>query len=86
MPDNLTIERVCEVVESALKTASSNGELSSPVEAASKMGSPKEWDSLAFVVVFNAIAEEFDVELEDDDAIHLTSIQTTYELLCEIAA
>lgn len=80
------MERICEVVESALKTASAVQELSGPVGPESRMGSPREWDSLAFVVVFNAISEEFQVELEDDDAIHLTSIQSTFDLLREIAA
>lgn len=82
--DKITMENVCAVVEGALVTANNGKPLSSPVDPAAQMGSPKEWDSLAFVMVFNAIAEEFGIELEDDDAIHLTSVKTTFELLKEI--
>ena len=78
------MDQVCTVVEGALVTANNGKALSVAVDAQSQMGSPKEWDSLAFVLVFNAIAEEFGIDLEDDDAIHLTSIQMTYDLLKEI--
>lgn len=84
MINEITMERVCAVVEGALVTANNGKALSVSVDPQSQMGSPKEWDSLAFVLVFNAIADEFGIDLEDDDAIHLTSIQTTYELLKEI--
>lgn len=86
MGQPLTIENVCSVVEGAILTAANKNELSSPLTAQSRMGEPREWDSLSFVVVYNAIAEAFDVELEDDDAIHLTSIPTMFDLLQDIAA
>ncbi|MFN2098885.1 hypothetical protein [Altererythrobacter sp. MF3-039] len=81
----ISMENVCAVIEGALVTANSGKPLSTKVDETSSMGTPKEWDSLAFVVVYNAIAEEFGIELEDDDAIHLTSVQATHELLQEIA-
>ena len=43
-----------------------------------------EWDSLSFIAVFNAISEILDVELEDDDAIHFTSIPAMHAFLNEI--
>ena len=58
----------------ALKTASNTTALSGDVTAASRMGDPKEWDSLSFVAVFTAIGSAFDIELEDDDAFHFQSI------------
>jgi acyl carrier protein len=86
MPGDITVERVCAVVEQAIRIASNKDNLSEAIGPHSRMGVPREWDSLSFVVVFNAIAEAFGVELEDDDAIHLTSIPTMVELLQDIAA
>lgn len=81
----ISMENVCAVIEGALVTANSGKPLSTQVDQDSAMGAPKEWDSLAFVMVYNAIAEEFGIELEDDDAIHLTSVKATHELLQDIA-
>jgi acyl carrier protein len=86
MAADITVERVCAIVEQAILIASNKDTLSAPVGPQSRMGSPREWDSLSFVVVFNAISEAFEVELEDDDAIQLTSIPTMVELLQDIAA
>ncbi len=82
----ISVDRVCEVVADALLTASEKAELSNAVTPQSEMGEPTEWDSLAFIVVFTAIAEAFEVELEDDDAIHFTSIPAMHAFLNEIAA
>ena len=65
---------ICAVVTDALKTAVNKDSLSSEVTANSRMGDPKEWDSLSFVAVFTSIGTAFDVELEDDDAFHFQSI------------
>ncbi len=86
MTVEISMDRVCAVVEDAIRTAANKAELSAPVTPLSRMGEPREWDSLSFVVVFNAISEAFGVDLEDDDAIHLTSIPAMFELLQDIAA
>jgi acyl carrier protein len=86
MTAEITMDRVCAVVEDAIRTAANKPELSAPVTPQSRMGEPREWDSLSFVVVFNAVSEAFGVDLEDDDAIHLTSIPSMFELLQDIAA
>lgn len=74
MPSDLNIASICAVVTDALKTASKRDALSGEVTASSRMGAPKEWDSLCFVAVFIAIGAAYDVELEDDDAFHFQSI------------
>ena len=83
--ERVSVDKLCAVVEVALRTASDKQELSAPVTREARMGEPAEWDSLSFVVVFNAIAEEFGIELEDDDAIHFTAIETMHGFLEELA-
>ncbi len=75
---------VCNVVETALKSASSSQTLSQPVTMESTMGNPREWDSLSFVSVFMAVGESFDVDLEDDDAIYFQSTRAIFDFLDDI--
>lgn len=77
-------ETICRVVEQALKQAAQVDTLSEAVTADSKMNSPREWDSLAFVSVFLAVSQHFDVEVEEDDAIHFTSVAGISEFLDEV--
>lgn len=77
-------ETVCQIVEQALKQATQSGTLSGPVTADSRMNTPKEWDSLAFVSVFLAVSEHFNIEVEEDDAIHFISISGICEFLDEV--
>ena len=74
MPFDLNTAAIGSIVTDALKTANNKDSLSGEVTANSRMGDPKEWDSLSFVAVFIAIGAAFDVELEDDDAFHFQSI------------
>jgi acyl carrier protein len=74
MQFDLNTTAICFVVTDALKTATNKDSLSGEVTANSRMGDPKEWDSLSFVAVFTSIGVAFDVELEDDDAFHFQSI------------
>ena len=85
MANSIEMTALCRTVEEAIKSASNKSELSAPVTATSRMGEPREWDSLSFVVVFNAVAEAYDVMLEDDDAIHFTSIGAMHEFLIGLA-
>ena len=75
---------ICKVIESALKQAAGTENLSAPVTGDSRMNSPREWDSLAFVSVFLAVAEHFQIEVEEDDAIHFTSVAGINEFLEEL--
>lgn len=75
---------LCQVIEEALKAASNSAALSQPVTMSSRMGSPREWDSLSFVAVFTAVGEAFDIELDDDDAIHFQEVATMYQFLNEV--
>ncbi|MGH1460642.1 MAG: acyl carrier protein [Neptuniibacter sp.] len=84
MSSDLTTATICNIVTEALKTASKSDALSSEVTAASVMGDPIEWDSLAFVVVFISIGEAYGVELEDDDAFHFQSIAGIESFLNEV--
>ena len=74
MQSNLNTDSICAVVTDALKAASNREALSDDITAGSRMGAPREWDSLSFVAVFTAIGTAYDVELEDDDAFHFRSI------------
>ena len=65
---------ICRIVEETLKSTAKVGELKSPIRPDSSMEDIPEWDSLSFVSVFLAIGEHYDLDLEDDDAIHFTSI------------
>ena len=80
----ISVDKVREIVSDTLLTISDKAELSGPVTEDAEMGAPAEWDSLSFIVVFNAISEILDVELEDDDAIHFTSIPAMHAFLNEI--
>ena len=73
-----------QVIEDALKLAANSSSLSQPVTLDSKMGSPREWDSLSFVAVFNAVGEAFDIEMDNDDAIHFLTVSTMYQFLNEM--
>lgn len=72
------------VVTDALKTSKKTDALSDPVTMESRMGSPKEWDSLSFVSVFLAVGEAFDVELDDDDAVHFQTMAGIKGLMLDI--
>ena len=84
MTSEITVEAVCATVERALLGATKSETLSAPVTAESRMGSPKEWDSLSFVSVFLAVSRDFDIDLEDDDAIHFQSVETILAFLREV--
>lgn len=73
--------QVLSTIEDAIKTSANLSSLSSPITISSKMGEPKEWDSLSFVAVFTAIVEVFGVEAEDDDAIYFMSAEKIIEFL-----
>lgn len=84
MTVELTEAALCQTIEEGLKTAGKSLPLSEPVTMSSKMGSPREWDSLSFVSVFTAIGAHFDVELDDDDAVHFQTAADIYRFLEEI--
>lgn len=77
------VDEVCAVITEALLAASTYAELSGAVTAESEMGSPKEWDSLAFVSVFLAVSAHFGIDVDDDDAIRFTSVRKIVEFLGE---
>ena len=81
MTVELTMDRLCTVIEDALKVTGNVDQLSEKVTEGSKMGEPKEWDSLSFVGVFTAVSEAFDVELEYDDAIHFREVRSIHVFL-----
>ncbi len=84
MTAELNMNQLCTVIESALKITGNVDELSEKVTASSVMGEPREWDSLSFVGVFTAVSEQFDIEIEYDDAIHFRGVQTIYSFLDEV--
>lgn len=84
MNADLTLENLCAIVDAGIRTSANVEKLSEPITADSKMGSPKEWDSLSFVAVFTGVGEAFDAELEYDDAIHFRDIRSIHALLQEI--
>lgn len=84
MANAIEMTSLCRTVEEAIKAASNKPELSAPVTPTSQMGQPREWDSLSFVVVFNAVADVYNVMLEDDDAIHFTSMGAMHEFLTSL--
>lgn len=53
------------------------------VTAASMMGDPPEWDSLAFVEIFLTVSGHFGVEVSDDDAISFVSVPEIVGFLSE---
>ena len=44
------------------------------VSASSAMGSPTEWDSLAFVEIFTSVISHFGIDASDDDAVNFMSV------------
>ncbi len=86
MTAELSMGKLCTVIEDGIKAASPSGELTENVTESSKMGAPREWDSLSFVAVFNAVSEAFNVELEYDDAIHFRDVKSIHEFLEEVMA
>jgi acyl carrier protein len=85
MTVEVTREIVCQVIEDALKLAAGVNSISEPVTMKSKMGEPKEWDSLSFVAVFIAVSDTFAIELDDDDAINFRDAQSIHSFLEEFA-
>ena len=86
MTAELTMSRLCNVIEEGIKAANHGEGLTEEVTEASKMGSPREWDSLSFVAVFNAVSEAFNVELDYDDAIHFRDVKSIHGFLEEVIA
>ncbi len=80
-----TIEtEICQVVQKALCEHLSVDQLSASITAESSMDNIKEWDSLSFVTVFFTVAEHFELDVEEDDAIYFRSIDGIHELIREI--
>jgi acyl carrier protein len=84
MTAELSETALCAVISEALCVAAKTDSLSAQVTMGSAMGSPREWDSLSFVAVFSAVGQAFEVELEDDDAIHFLAVASIYDLLMDI--
>ena len=84
MAEVLNETTLCEVIAEAIRTAADTDTLSESVTMDSVMGSPREWDSLSFVAVFNAIGQAFDAGLDDDDAIHFQATRSIYDFLNQI--
>ena len=80
----ISIEELCLIVETALLSASGKSSLSTPVDIDTDMGSHGDWDSLSFIFVFSAVGESLNLELDEDDAFHFTSIKSMHGFLCEI--
>jgi acyl carrier protein len=80
---NVTLDDLLQIITEVLKAATTKSELSGRLTEKSELGSIEEWDSLSFVAVFMAIGEHFDIELEDDDAIHFTSVKSIHAFLKE---
>jgi len=40
----------------------------------SKMRDPEQWDSLNFVRIFTVVCKEFNLDVDDEDAVHFTSV------------
>jgi acyl carrier protein len=53
------------------------------LNADSMMGSPPEWDSLAFVEIFLTVTSHFDIDASDDDAIRFMSVAEIVEFVSE---
>ncbi len=78
------VSKLIVLVEDILKNVSDKKELSSPIAINSRMGDPIEWDSLTFVSIFIGVGEAYEIELDDDDAIHFQSIDGIATFLSEI--
>ena len=75
------VDELCGVIHKVLLELSNGKTLSEPISAESKMGSPSEWDSLGFVSVFLAVTQHFKLDVDDDDAIHFTSVPSILEFI-----
>lgn len=84
MSNKVDSSQLCEIIEDAIKTSSNKSQLSENVTMDSKLGKPVEWDSMSFVVVFTAVSDSYDIEVEDDDAIMFTSVGGIIEFLEEV--
>ena len=81
---HVSVEELVSLIDTTLCEVSGTGSLSSPVLPDSQMGEPAEWDSLAFIAVFTAVAQKYQVDLADDDAFHFTSVPTMHAFLNEV--
>ena len=84
MSNKFEVERLFKTINDALLAACKTTELSATVSLSSKMGNPKEWDSLSFVAVYLAVTEEFNVDADDDDAIHFMSVEKIIQFLNDV--
>jgi len=72
---SISTDELIKVISETLIASNKGKPLSSEVTVNSKMNDPREWDSLAFVSVFLGVNEAFDLDADDDDAIHFMSVQ-----------
>ena len=73
--------KICQVVQKTLCENLPQNELSKPITPQSTMATVEEWDSLSFVNVFLSVSAHFQIDVEEDDAIHFQSIQGIRELI-----
>ncbi|MGA0118051.1 MAG: acyl carrier protein [Ilumatobacteraceae bacterium] len=60
---------------------SDHGKNPDDIDAQSSMGSPRSWDSMVFVEIFESIGTEFGLDLSDDDAVHFMSVAEIVEFV-----
>lgn len=72
---SVSVDSVIEVIEETLVSSNQGKPLSENVTAESRMNFPKEWDSLAFVNVFMAVQEAFNLDVDEDEAINFMSVR-----------
>lgn len=84
MSNKFEVEKLLKTINDTLLTACKTNELSATVGLSSKMGNPKEWDSLSFVAVYLAVTEEFNVDADDDDAIYFMSVEKIIQFLNDV--
>lgn len=78
------MDDICSVIQTTLEGMNANAQLSELVTADSAMGTPREWDSLAFVSIFMALTEHFQIEVDEDEAIHFLSVRGINSFLDEL--
>lgn len=58
--------------------------LNGKISENSSLNDPSEWDSLCFISVFLGICEAFSLSVDDDDAIHFTSIRSIVQFIHDV--
>ena len=74
----MSADKIIDIIKRTIKKSS--GEEPN-ITLKSRLNEPASWDSINFINVFQNICEEFNIDADDEDAIHFLSVSQIIEFV-----